>query len=143
MAAAEGGEDGAGDEFGLGHASGANHAAGEIAGAGLDDADAALAQGFEIGLGGGVLPHVDVHGGGDEHGRGGGEVHGGEEVVGHAVRKFGQGVGGGGGDDEGVGPLGFGDVLDGGSRHSGRAESAVAHRLVMTLCPVRAAKVSG
>ena len=69
-------------------------------------------EGFEIGLGGGMLPHVDVHGRGDEHGRGGGEIHGGEEIVGHAVGELGQDVGGGGSDDEGVGPLGFGDVLD-------------------------------
>ena len=37
---------------------------------GLDDADAALREHLKVGLGGRVLPHVDVHGGGDKNGRG-------------------------------------------------------------------------
>ena len=116
VATAEGVEHGVGDGFGFGHAAGADHAAGELAGAGLDDAHAALAQDFKVGLGGRMIPHVHVHGGSDEDGRGGGEVHGGEEIVGDAVGELGEDVGGGGSDDEGVGPLRFADVLDGRSR---------------------------
>ena len=78
----EGGGDDGGD---LGEAAGAGHSAGEVAAAGLDDLDAAVAEDGEVGLGGGVVPHVDVHRGGDDDGGGGGEVEGGEEVVGDAL----------------------------------------------------------
>jgi hypothetical protein len=114
VAASQRVENRVGDGIGFGHAARADHAAGELAGAGLDDAHASLAKDFEIGLGGRMLPHVDVHGRGDEDGRGGGEVEGGEKIVGHAVREFGQRVGGGGCDDQRLGGLGFANVLNGG-----------------------------
>ena len=94
--------EGCGDDGGdLGEAAGAGHSAGEVAAAGFDDVDSAVAEDGEVGLGGGVVPHVDVHRGGDDDGGGGGEVEGGEEVVGDAVGEFGEGVGGGGGYDQG------------------------------------------
>ena len=46
-----------------------DRAAGQVSGAGFDDADTALAQNIEICLGGGVLPHIHVHRGGDKNGR--------------------------------------------------------------------------
>ena len=76
--------------------------------------DAAVAEDGEVGLGGRVVPHVDVHRGGDDDGGGGGEVEGGEEVVGDALGEFCEGGGGGWGYDEGAGGLGLGYVLDGG-----------------------------
>ncbi len=72
----------------------------------------ALCEEAEIGLRGGVLPHVDVHGGGKDDGSGGGEVEGGEEVGGEAVREAGHETGGARGDGESVDALPCGDVLD-------------------------------
>ncbi len=92
--------DGGGDGFGIGQASGAGHAAGQIAAVGFDDDVAALDEGFQVGLGGGVLPHVDVHGGGEHDGAGEGEIEGGEKIVGQAVGEFRHQVRGGGRDDE-------------------------------------------
>ena len=77
-------------------------------------AHAALAEDFQIRLGRRVLPHIDVHRRSHQDRRGGGQIHGGEEVVGDAVGELGQDVGGGGSDDHGVGPLRLADVLDGG-----------------------------
>ena len=114
VAAAQRIEHRVGDGRGLSHAPRAHHAAGQFAGAGLDDANAALAQRFEIGLGGGMVPHVHVHRGSDQHRRIGGQVHGGQKIVGDAVRKFGQDVGGGRRDHQRLGPLRLADVLDGG-----------------------------
>ena len=113
VAAAQRGEHRVGDGLRLGHAAGADHAAGQIAGSGLDDAHAALAQHFKIGLGGRMVPHVDVHGRSNHDRRSGGEIQRGEKVVGDAVSELGQDVGGSGSDDERVGPLRLGDVLDG------------------------------
>ena len=112
VAAAKSAEDRAGDGLGLGHAARAHHAAGQLARSRLDDAHAALAEDFEVGLRGRMLPHVHVHGGGDQDRRRRGQVEGGEEVVGNAVGELGQDVGRGGGDDQRVGPLRLADVLD-------------------------------
>lgn len=108
----EGFGDGGYDGGFFGEAASADHAAGEVAGAGLDDADAALAESLEVGLRGWVLQHDDVHGGRDDDGRGGGEVHRREEVVSDAVGEFGEDVGRGGRDDEGGRGLGLPYVLD-------------------------------
>ena len=145
VAAAQGVEHGVGDGIRLGHAACAHHAAGQIAGAGLDDAHAALAQDFKIGLRGRVIPHVHVHCGSDEDRRVRGQIHGGEEIVGDAVSEFGQDVGGGRRDDQRVGPLRFADVLDAvlTRSRSFRWCRQSSQRLVMTLWPVSAAKVSG
>src|ERR1700687_2831785 len=56
--------DGSGDDLGSGQAARPRHPAGEISAARFHDAVAALYQGCQVGAGGGVLPHVDVHGGG-------------------------------------------------------------------------------
>ena len=104
--------------------------------------DAAVAEDGEVGLGGGVVPHVDVHRGGDDDGGGGGEVEGGEEVVGDALGEFGEGGGGGGGYDEGAGGLGLGDVLDGGVLFGG-FDLGWLNMPVMTLWPEMALKVRG
>ncbi len=73
-------------------------------------------EGGDVGLGGGMIPHLDVHGGGENERRGRGERHGGEKIVGHAMGQLGKNVGGGRRDDQGFGGLGFGDVLYGGVR---------------------------
>ena len=111
-ASCEGGENRLGDGFDVGEAAGAGHAAGEIAAAGLDDGDAAGFEQLDVGARGGMVPHVHVHRRGDDDGRGGGEEHGGEKVVGEAVGHFGENVRGGGRDDDSVGGLRLGDVLD-------------------------------
>jgi hypothetical protein len=59
-----------------------------------------------------VVPHVDVHGGCDEHGGAAGQGQGGEGVVGDAVGELGDDVGGGGGDEQQVGAVGGLDVAD-------------------------------
>ena len=112
VAAAQGAQYGFRNGFGLGHAAGAHHAAGQLAGSRFDDPDTALAQNVEIRLGGGVLPHVDVHGRSHQHRRLGGKVHSGEEIVGDAVCKLGQDVGRGRSHHQGLGPLRLADVLD-------------------------------
>src|ERR1039458_8447746 len=77
--------DGGGDDLGVGQASEARHSTSEISAARFDDGVAALDERRQIGLGGGVLPHVDVHGGGKYHRAGEGEVEGGEKIVRQAV----------------------------------------------------------
>ena len=74
-------------------------AAGEYAGFRTDKMDAALFEGFEIGLGGLISPHGAVHGGSDEHGIGHGQHRGGEEIIGDTGGNLGHGVGGGRRDD--------------------------------------------
>ena len=139
-------EDGFDDGAVFGETAGADHATGKIAAVRGDDADVASGEDFKIGLGRGVVPHIDVHRRSNDDGRGGGEDHGGEEVVGEAVGHFGEDVGGGGGDDEGVGGLRSVDVLDCGegvALGGSRVGASGAQRPVMTLWPVREAKVSG
>jgi hypothetical protein len=60
-----------------------------------------------------MLPHIHVHRGRHEDRRRGGQVEGGQEVVGDAVRELGQNVGRGRSDDQRVGPLRLADVFDG------------------------------
>ena len=55
------------DLFRFGQTSRADHAAGQISAARLDDGHAATAQDFQIRLRRRMLPHVDVHGGRDDH----------------------------------------------------------------------------
>ena len=68
------------------------------------------AQRGDVGLGGGVLPHLGVHRRGEHHRAAGGEQGVGEQVVGQAVRGLGQQVGGGRGDHDQVGGLADPDV---------------------------------
>ena len=79
--------------------------AGEPADGGLDDDGAAAAQRGHVLPGGGVLPHLGVHGGREDHRAAGGEQGVGEQVVGEAVRGLGEQVGGGRGDHDQVGVL--------------------------------------
>ena len=83
------------DLVGLGQPALAGVGAGQPALGGLDDQAAALAQGRDVGLGGGVLPHLGVHRGREHDRAPGGEQGVGEQVVGQAVRGLGQQVGGG------------------------------------------------
>ena len=69
------------DRLGFGQAARAGIGAGQPAAGRLQDGDAPAAQGFHVGLGGGVLPHFRVHGRGEEHRPAGHQQGVGEEVV--------------------------------------------------------------
>ena len=112
MAAAKRVQHRVGNRFWLGHATRAHHAAGQVAGSRLDDAHAALAQDFKVGLRGRMLPHVHIHRRRHQHRRVRGQIHGGQKIVGNAVRKFGQDVGRCRSNDQRFGPLRFANVLD-------------------------------
>ncbi len=78
----------------------------------VDDHGAAAAQRRHVLLGGRVLPHLGVHGGGEDDRAPGGEQCVRQQVVGEAVGGLREHVGGGGGDDDQVGPLPDADVRD-------------------------------
>ena len=59
-----------------------------------------------------MLPHIHVHGGSHKNRRGGGQVQGGQEIVGDAVGELGQDIGRGRRNDQRIGPLRLADVLD-------------------------------
>ena len=84
--------------------------AGEAADGGLDDDRPALAEGGDVGLRGRVLPHLGVHRRGEDHRAARGEERVGEEVVGQAVRRAGEQVGGRRCDHDHVGLLADVDV---------------------------------
>ena len=60
-----------------------------------------------------MLPHVDVHRGGDDDGRFGGKIESAEKILGDAVREFAEDVGGGWSDQQQIDALRDGDVFDG------------------------------
>ncbi len=94
------------------HAADADGAASLPAGAGADELDAIIKNLFGITLGGGVVPHGFVHGGGDEDALGvGGDKQGADKIVGETVRHFCEHVGRAGSDEDEVGLLGEADVL--------------------------------
>jgi hypothetical protein len=100
------------DFGGFGHAAGADGAAGLPAFCRSDELHAVFEDAFGVALGGGVVPHAFVHGGGEEDFVGvGGEEDGGDEIVGETVGHFGESVGGAGGDDDDVGVLRQTNVL--------------------------------
>lgn len=79
---------------------------------GLDDDGAAAAQRRHVLLGGGVLPHLGVHGGREDDRAAGREQGVGEEVVGQAVGGLGEHVGRRGSDHHQVRVLADADVRD-------------------------------
>ncbi len=85
---------------------------GETPDGGLDDDGAPAAQGGDVLLGGRVLPHLGVHRGREDDRTAGGEQGVGEQVVGQAVGRLGEHVGGRGGDDDEVGVLSDPHVRD-------------------------------
>ena len=87
--------------------------AGEKARLGHDEADSARAERRHVCLGGGVRPHVDVHGGSHEDGGMRGEERGREAVVGDARGHLRHDVRRRGHDEDEVGPVGEEDVRDG------------------------------
>ena len=100
------------DLFGIGKSSLANHATSEIAAARFDDVDTAVSQDLEVRLGRGMLPHIHVHGGRDDDGRGGRQIERAEEVVGNALRELRDNIGRSRRDQQAVDRLGNGDMLD-------------------------------
>src|SRR5271166_2075065 len=68
--------------FGGSQAARAGHAAGQVAFIGINYVYAAGAQGCQILLRGGMLPHVDVHGGGYDYWGVRREIQGGEKIFG-------------------------------------------------------------
>ena len=104
---------GLGEFVGLEHAAHADVAAGLAAGTGAEQTNAAFEQQFAIGLCGGVGPHGLVHGWcqGD---RGiGRQHHGGQQIIGDALRQAGHEVGGGRRDQHEVCPASQFDVPHG------------------------------
>jgi len=79
----------------------------------------------DVGLGGRVSPHLDVHRRSQQRGAAGGQRQGGEQVVGQAVGQLGQRVGGSRGDDQQVGGLGQADVDDVGGQDTVLAHGGV------------------
>lgn len=102
------------DRFRFCHASGAGGAAGEFPFFRIEQVHTACAEALQVGYGGGVRKHPVIHRGGGEDGSGCGEEKACQEVVGDAVGVFGEGVGGGGGEEEEIGALGECDVSGGG-----------------------------
>ncbi len=105
--------DGGGDGFGIGEPSRADHPASQVAALRLHNHVSALAQRRNIGLRGGVRPHVGVHGGRNHHRSGECQVEGGDEVVGQAVGHLGDQIRGGRRDHQQIVFLGDRDVFDG------------------------------
>ena len=95
---------------GLGQPALAGVGAGQPALGGLEHDDAARAQGGDVGLGGGVLPHLGVHGRSHHHRAARRQQGVGEQVVGQAVGGLGQHVRGGRRDHDEVGLLPDPDV---------------------------------
>ena len=75
--------------------------------------NAARAQRREIFLRRGMLPHVHIHRGSNNHGSFRGEIQRGEKIVGDSVRKFSENVGSGGRDEQKIDALRDGDMFDG------------------------------
>ena len=61
-----------------------------------------------------MVPHIHIHGGRDHYRRSGRQIECGEEIVGDALREFGEDVRGSGHDQQRVDGLGDRDMLDGG-----------------------------
>ena len=95
---------------GFEHAAFAGFAAGLATAGGAEHGDAVGLQLGDVAQVGRVAPHFHVHGGGNGQRAGAGGGQGGEQVVGHAVGDFGQGVGAGGGDKEYIGLAAEADV---------------------------------
>ena len=91
----------------------AEHATGEVAAVRGGDGGSAKTQGFKIGLRSRVLPHLHIHGGGQNQRRRRGKCHGGQKIVGHAVGQPGKDVGSRRRDNQGLGRLRFRDMFDG------------------------------
>ncbi len=96
---------GADDLHRLGHAPEAAFVLGERARIGPDPPHAARFQGFHVRDGGIVAPHAVVHRGGHQHRLVGGEQHRRGEIVGDALRHFGEDIRRRRGHDEQIGLL--------------------------------------
>jgi hypothetical protein len=86
--------------------------AGQAANRGFEDHVSARTQGLHVGTRGVVLPHLGVHGRGEDHRAVGREQRVGQEVVRETVRGLRQDVGGGRGHQNEVGALPDADVRD-------------------------------
>jgi hypothetical protein len=100
------------DPRGLAHATDALPATGELPGLRTDEVDPARAQQGEIGLGRRVAPHVDVHGGREEHRGPGRQKDRRNQVVGETMGHLRHQVRRGRSDDDELGPIGETDVVD-------------------------------
>ena len=120
--------------LGVGQAAAAELAArGELALLGLDHLDPALAQGRQVGLGGGVGVHAVVHRRRDQARRRAGEEGGGQHRVGDAGGQLGDGVGRGRRDEEGVAVGGQLEVADRVVAGLALAGEGAAHRVALEL----------
>ena len=112
------------DPVGLGQPPDPGVLARQAPGVGGEHRQSTATQRGDVLLGGRVEPHLGVHGGGQQHGRGGGEDRRGEQVVGPSRRDTGQQIRRRGSDHHELRPLPHRDVLDGG----GIVEDARRHR---------------
>ena len=87
-------------------------AAGEVAMGGLDDLIAKSLELGEVVLNDGVLEHLGIHGGGDDLVATACHHRGGQHIVRQAVCDLADDIGGGGGDQNHICPLGQGHMLD-------------------------------
>src|SRR6185437_15082888 len=89
-------------------------AAGKIAAVGVHHPHAAFTKDFNVGLRGGVLPHVHVHSRRNHHRSGGGQEESCKEIIGFAMGEFGQNVSRGGRHNERINGLRHRNVFNGG-----------------------------
>ncbi|MNF46739.1 hypothetical protein D3C84_279140 [compost metagenome] len=114
-----------GQFLGFQHAAEADVATGLAAGGRAEQAQAALGEEFQVGLGRRVAPHGLVHGRGQGHGGVGGQHQGAQQVVRHALGQARHDVGGGRRDQHQVGPAGQLDMPHG--RFGGGVEQVKVH----------------
>ena len=115
------------DRFRGSEAARAGHAAGEIAFVGINHMNAASTERREIFLRRGVLPHVHIHRGCNNHGSFRSEIQRGEKILGDAVREFSEDVGSGGRDQQKIDALRDGDMFDGAFDVGGRSAGGAKH----------------
>jgi hypothetical protein len=94
----------------------------------IDDRVSAAAQLVEVAAHRGVGPHVAVHGGGQNHGPGEGEIEGAQEIVGDAVGELAEQVRGRRRDDQDIIVLRDADVFDRTGQHIVRGTRAEHRR---------------
>ncbi len=105
--------DGGNDRVLSGEASRSGHAASQIAFVGIDNVNAAAAQALEIFLCRGMIPHVDVHRGGDYDRRSGREIKSTEKIVTDAAAELRNDVGSRRRDQKQIGALRNSNVFNG------------------------------
>ena len=134
-----------GNRIRLRHAAHAHHPARQVARARLHHAHAPLPQHLKIRLRRRMVPHIHVHRRRHQHRRRRSQIHRSQEVVGNAMRKLGQNVRRRRSHHQRLRPLRLANVLNPVLfvRRFAGPPAISSQRLVITLCPVSEANVSG